>query len=185
MAKPMVDAGLIVLVSFISPFRSERRMARALVDDGEFIEVFVDAPPAVAEERDPRGLHRQARRGQLKNFTGIDLPYETPEHAEIRVDTTPQAPESAAEQIVAILEERGVIGARQSRLTKRGPRLWSGSTGQKYTCPCPSTAVTRPMDRPATEVRIYDYVDRHGSGWIGSSVVQAVCHGSPLRSDFR
>jgi bifunctional enzyme CysN/CysC len=109
-AKLMVDAGLIVLVSFISPFRSERRMARALVDDGEFIEIFVDAPLAVVEERDPKGLYRKARRGELKNFTGIDSSYETPEHAEIRIDTTANTPESAADQIIAILEERGAIG---------------------------------------------------------------------------
>jgi bifunctional enzyme CysN/CysC len=107
----MVDAGLIVLVSFISPFRSERRMARALLEDGEFIEVFVDTPLAVAEERDPKGLYRKARRGELKNFTGIDSPYEPPEHAEIRVDTTANTPESVADQIIAILEERGAIGS--------------------------------------------------------------------------
>ena len=110
-AKLMVDAGLIVLVSFISPFRSERRMARALVDEGEFIEVFVDAPLAVAEARDPKGLYRKARRGELKNFTGIDSPYEPPEHAEVRLDTTENTPESAAERIIAILEERGAIGS--------------------------------------------------------------------------
>jgi bifunctional enzyme CysN/CysC len=110
-AKLMVDAGLIVLVSFISPFRSERRMARALVEDGEFIEIFVDAPLAVAEDRDPKGLYRKARRGELKNFTGIDSPYEPPEHAEIRVDTTVRTPEGAADQIIAILEERGAIGS--------------------------------------------------------------------------
>jgi bifunctional enzyme CysN/CysC len=86
-------------------------MARALVDDGEFIEIFVDAPLAIAEERDPKGLYRKARRGELKNFTGIDSPYETPEHAEIRVDTTANTPESAADQIIAILEERGAIGS--------------------------------------------------------------------------
>ena len=111
-AKLMVDAGLIVLVSFISPFRSERRTARALVEDGEFIEIFVDAPLAVAEERDPKGLYRKARRGELKNFTGIDSPYETPEHAEMRVDTTATTPENAAEQITASLEERGTIESR-------------------------------------------------------------------------
>jgi bifunctional enzyme CysN/CysC len=110
-AKLMVDAGLIVLVSFISPFRSERRMARALVAEGEFLEIFVDAPLAVTEERDPKGLYRKARRGELKNFTGIDSPYEIPEHAEIHVDTTANTPASAAEQIIATLEERGVIGS--------------------------------------------------------------------------
>lgn len=105
-AKLMVDAGLIVLVSFISPFRSERRMARALFGAGEFIEIFVDTPLAVVEERDPKGLYRKARRGELKNFTGIDSPYETPEHAEIHIDTTANSPESAADQIAATLEER-------------------------------------------------------------------------------
>jgi bifunctional enzyme CysN/CysC len=109
-AKLMVDAGLIVLVSFISPFRSERRMARALVEADEFIEIFVDAPLAVAEERDPKGLYRKARRGELRNFTGVDSPYEPPERPEIRIDTTATTPESAADQIIAILHGRGVIG---------------------------------------------------------------------------
>ena len=78
-ARLMADAGLIVLVSFISPFRAERRMARGLIGDGEFIEVFVDTPLAVAETRDPKGLYKKARRGELKNFTGVDSPYEPPE----------------------------------------------------------------------------------------------------------
>ncbi|MCO5397401.1 sulfate adenylyltransferase subunit CysN [Ralstonia soli] len=101
----MLDAGLIVLVSFISPFRSEREMARALVSEGEFIEVFVDTPLAVAEERDPKGLYRKARRGELKNFTGIDSPYEPPEQPELRIDTTAETAEQAAERIVAWLRE--------------------------------------------------------------------------------
>lgn len=101
----MLDAGLIVLVSFISPFRSERAMARALVSEGEFIEVFVDTPLAVAEERDPKGLYRKARRGELKNFTGIDSPYEPPEQPELRIDTTAETAEQAAERIVAWLRE--------------------------------------------------------------------------------
>ena len=109
-ARLMVDAGLIVLVSFISPFRSERRMARAMVQEGEFIEVFVDTPLPVAEARDPKGLYRKARRGELRNFTGIDSPYEAPEHAEIRIDTTATNPEDAAAEIVRVLEERGIIG---------------------------------------------------------------------------
>ena len=111
-ARLMVDAGLIVLVSFISPFRSERRMARGMVEEGEFIEIFVDTPLAVAEKRDPKGLYRKARRGDLKNFTGIDSPYEPPEHAEIRIDTTVQPAESAAGQIIAVLAEKGLIGPR-------------------------------------------------------------------------
>jgi len=106
----MVDAGLIVLVSFISPFRSERRMARALFAGGEFFEVFVDTPLAEAERRDVKGLYKKARRGELKNFTGIDSPYEPPESPEIRIDTTVLAPEEAAERIIAYLEALGMTG---------------------------------------------------------------------------
>jgi bifunctional enzyme CysN/CysC len=105
----MVDAGLIVLVSFISPFRAERRMARALVQEGEFCEVFVDTPLGVAELRDPKGLYKKARRGELQNFTGIDSPYEAPEQPEVRIDTTVAAPEDAAEMIVAHLRDAGVL----------------------------------------------------------------------------
>jgi len=100
----MVDAGLIVLVSFISPFRSERRMARELFAPGEFFEVFIDTPLAEAERRDVKGLYKKARRGELKNFTGIDSPYEAPEHPEIRIDTTAMAADEAAERIIAHLE---------------------------------------------------------------------------------
>jgi bifunctional enzyme CysN/CysC len=103
-AKLMVDAGLIVLVSFISPFRAERRMARELMAEGEFVEVFVDTPIAEAEKRDVKGLYAKARAGQLKNFTGVDSPYEAPEHAEIRIDTTRLTAAEAAEQIFAWLE---------------------------------------------------------------------------------
>jgi bifunctional enzyme CysN/CysC len=97
----MVDAGLIVIVSFISPFRSERRMARDLFAPGEFFEVFIDTPLAQAERRDVKGLYAKARRGELKNFTGIDSPYEIPEQPEIRIDTTTMDPQSAAERIIA------------------------------------------------------------------------------------
>ncbi|MFN5083130.1 MAG: sulfate adenylyltransferase subunit CysN [Brevundimonas sp.] len=106
-ARLMVDAGLIVMVSFISPFRAERRLARDLMGPGEFVEVHVDTPLAVAEQRDVKGLYRKARDGQLKNFTGIDSPYEPPEAAEIVIDTTRESPEAAAERIVAWLEARG------------------------------------------------------------------------------
>ncbi len=105
-ARLMLDAGLIVLVSFISPFRSERDMARALAGDGDFVEVFIDTPLAVAEQRDPKGLYRKARRGELKNFTGIDSPYQPPERPEIRIDTTADTAEQAAERIVAWLREK-------------------------------------------------------------------------------
>jgi bifunctional enzyme CysN/CysC len=113
-ARLMVDAGLIVLVSFISPFRSERRMARALVAAGEFIEVFVDTPLALAEARDAKGLYKKARRGELKNFTGIDSPYEAPEDAEIRLDTTQLTPEAAALRVIAQLRETGIIDVDSS-----------------------------------------------------------------------
>jgi bifunctional enzyme CysN/CysC len=108
-AKLMVDAGLIVLVSFISPFRAERRMARGLVLDGEFCEVFVDTPLPVAEQRDPKGLYKKARRGDLKNFTGIDSPYEPPEQPEVRIDTTRSSAEVAAETIIQHLRESGIL----------------------------------------------------------------------------
>jgi bifunctional enzyme CysN/CysC len=110
-ARLMADAGLITLVSFISPFRSERRMARDLVPPGDFFEVFVDAPLAVAEARDPKGLYRKARRGELANFTGIDSPYEVPEAPEIRIDTTAMSAPQAAERIVAHLERAGVLAS--------------------------------------------------------------------------
>jgi len=103
-AKLMVDAGLIVLTAFISPFQAERRAARELLEPGEFIEVFVDTPLAVAEARDVKGLYKKARAGQLKNFTGIDSPYEAPEAPELRIDTTHMTPVEAAERIVEWLE---------------------------------------------------------------------------------
>ncbi|MHB1373780.1 MAG: sulfate adenylyltransferase subunit CysN [Thauera sp.] len=108
-AKLMVDAGLIVLTAFISPFRAERRMARGLVEEGEFVEVFVDTPLEVAEQRDVKGLYKKARRGELKNFTGIDSPYEAPEDAELRLDTTRLDLEAAADAVLACLSERGML----------------------------------------------------------------------------
>jgi len=105
----MVDAGLVVLVSFISPFRAERRLARERVEAGEFIEVHVDTPLDVAEERDPKGLYAKARAGELTNFTGIDSPYEAPESPEIRVDTAAMTAEEAADQVIAVLRGRGII----------------------------------------------------------------------------
>jgi bifunctional enzyme CysN/CysC len=107
-AKLMVDAGLIVLTAFISPFRAERRLAREILEGDEFIEVFVDTPLAVAEQRDVKGLYAKARAGQLKNFTGIDSPYEAPEAPELRIDTTTMTPVEAAERIVEWLEGREV-----------------------------------------------------------------------------
>ena len=110
-AKLFVDAGVITLVSFISPFKSERQLARSLVEDGEFIEVFIDTPLEVCEQRDVKGLYKKARAGEIANFTGIDSPYERPENAEIVVSTADQSAEQAAEIIVAKLEEFGVLGA--------------------------------------------------------------------------
>ena len=99
-AKLMTDAGLIVLTAFISPFRAERDMVRALMPAGDFIEIFVDTPLADAEKRDVKGLYKKARSGALKNFTGIDSPYELPDAPEMRIDTTTTSPEQAAEAIV-------------------------------------------------------------------------------------
>ncbi|MDE2566429.1 MAG: adenylyl-sulfate kinase, partial [Burkholderiales bacterium] len=108
-ARLMVDAGLIVITAFISPFRAEREMARALVGEGEFIEVHVDTPLAVAEQRDVKGLYAKARRGELRHFTGVDSPYEPPEHPELRVSTASITPQQAAEQVLAALRERGLF----------------------------------------------------------------------------
>ena len=106
-AKLMADAGLIVLVSFISPFRSERLLARELLEPGEFVEIFVDTPLAEAEKRDVKGLYAKARRGEIKNFTGISSDYEAPERPEIRIDSTRQSPADAASAIAAWLETAG------------------------------------------------------------------------------
>jgi bifunctional enzyme CysN/CysC len=110
-AKLMVDAGLIVIVAFISPFANERRMARALVDSDEFFEIFVDAPLALAEQRDPKGLYRKARQGELKNFTGIDSAYERPESPDLRLDTSALSPEEAADSVLSFLQQRGALAA--------------------------------------------------------------------------
>ncbi len=108
-ARLMVDAGLIVLTAFISPFRSERQLARRLVAEAQFIEVFVDTPLAQAEARDVKGLYAKARRGELVNFTGIDSPYEAPNQPELRLDTTALTAEQAADSVLALLRARGVI----------------------------------------------------------------------------
>ena len=102
-AKLMADAGLIVITAFISPFRAEREMVRAMLNAGEFIEVHIDTPLADAEARDVKGLYKKARAGELKNFTGIDSPYEAPETPEIRIDTTRLTPDQAADLIIEAL----------------------------------------------------------------------------------
>ncbi|MCS0501175.1 sulfate adenylyltransferase subunit CysN [Ancylobacter mangrovi] len=108
-SKLFVDAGIIVLTSFISPFRAERRQARDSFEDGEFVEIFVDTPLAVAEERDPKGLYKRAREGLIKNFTGIDSPYEPPEQAEIHLQAGTATPEEMAEEIVSYLTANGYL----------------------------------------------------------------------------
>ena len=106
-AKLMVDAGLIVITAFISPFRAERELVRGMLGEGEFVEVFVDTPLDEAERRDVKGLYAKARRGELKNFTGIDSPYEPPQTPEIHIDTLRMSPDEAADTIVRALLERG------------------------------------------------------------------------------
>lgn len=108
-ARLMLDAGLIVLTAFISPFRAERRMARSLVGDGEFIEIFVNTPLAVAESRDIKGLYEKARKGQIKDFTGIDSPYEVPENPEISIDTTSMSADQSCQFILDYLVANEII----------------------------------------------------------------------------
>jgi bifunctional enzyme CysN/CysC len=108
-ARLFVDAGLIVMVSFISPFRSERRMARQLFQEGEFIEIYLDTPLEICERRDPKGLYAKARAGKLKNFTGLDSPYETPERAEIVLPAGEEPPGALVERVLTELTWRGLI----------------------------------------------------------------------------
>jgi bifunctional enzyme CysN/CysC len=108
-SKLMLDAGLITLVSFISPFRSERKMARDLLEEGEFFEVFVSTPLEECEKRDPKGLYKKARSGELKNFTGIDSTYEIPENADLVLDTKTNNAEELANQIINFLESKKII----------------------------------------------------------------------------
>jgi bifunctional enzyme CysN/CysC len=108
--KLFVDSGLLVTCSFISPFRSERQMVRELVDDGEFVEVHIDAPIEVCMERDPKGLYKKVQAGEIKNFTGFDSPYEAPENPEIHVDTTSISAEEAADLVIAHLKSSGRLG---------------------------------------------------------------------------
>lgn len=102
-AKLMVDAGLVVVTAFISPFRADRDAARALFEDGEFVEVFVDAPLEKCEERDPKGLYKKARAGVIKEFTGIDSPYEAPDRAEVVINTADNDIEACVKQLIAAI----------------------------------------------------------------------------------
>jgi bifunctional enzyme CysN/CysC len=108
-AKLFVDAGLITMVAFISPFRAEREMARELVAPDEFIEIFVDTPLEVCEQRDPKGLYRKARRGELRNFTGLDSPYEPPETPELILNARSQRAEDLADHVMTFLQQRGML----------------------------------------------------------------------------
>ena len=105
----MTEAGLITLVSFISPFRSERRLAREMLPEGEFLEVFVDAPIEVCEQRDPKGLYKKARAGEIPNFTGIGSSYEPPEAPELHLRSDRSSPEELANQVIGLLEARGML----------------------------------------------------------------------------
>jgi adenylylsulfate kinase-like enzyme len=108
-ARLFVDAGVIVICSFISPFRAEREAVRGLLGESEFLEIHVTAPLDVCERRDPKGLYAKSRAGQLPNFTGIDSPYEAPEHPDLVLDTTSAPAAELAQRIVALLQSRGVV----------------------------------------------------------------------------
>ena len=103
------DAGLIVLVSFISPFRSEREMARSLLEAGEFVEIFVNTPLDICEQRDPKGLYVKARAGEIANFTGIDSNYEAPMDPELRLDTTKLSVDASKSEIIEYLRNKGIV----------------------------------------------------------------------------
>ena len=108
-SKLLADAGLITLTAFISPYREDRDHVREILEDGEFVEVYTKASVSACEERDPKQLYKKARAGEIKNFTGIDAPYEAPEHPEIIVDTEENSVEEAVEQIIRYLEDQKVI----------------------------------------------------------------------------
>lgn len=107
--KLFVDAGLITLASFISPFKSDRMIVRELFDPDEFLEVFVSAPLSVCEERDPKGLYKKARQGQIPNFTGVDSPYEAPDHPEVVLNTADSTPEQCADAVIGYIVKHGYI----------------------------------------------------------------------------
>ena len=110
-AKLMTDAGLIVITSFISPFRAERELVRELLQPGEFVEVHLSTPLEECEKRDPKGLYRKARQGQIPNFTGVDSPYEPPEAPQLRLDTSRYTPEECCDAIEEYLSRRGGAGS--------------------------------------------------------------------------
>lgn len=109
-ARLLNDAGLIVITAFISPYRQDRAQARAVVGEGRFLEVFVDAPLEICAERDPKGLYRRARAGELAEFTGVTAPYEPPPAPDLRLQTAALSPAAAVEQLLAALRARGCLG---------------------------------------------------------------------------
>ena len=109
--KLFVDAGFILLTSFVSPYKADRAMARTLFADGDFLEIFIDTPVELCEKRDPKGLYKKARKGEISNFTGVSDPYEEPENPELVISTAECSPQEAALQIVDLLVERGKIKA--------------------------------------------------------------------------
>jgi bifunctional enzyme CysN/CysC len=108
-AKLFVEAGLITMVAFISPFRAEREMARELVGPGEFIEIFVDTPLEVCEQRDPKGLYKKARRGELRNFTGLDSPYEPPDKPDLTLNARADSASDLADRVIHFMQQRGIL----------------------------------------------------------------------------
>ncbi|MCW5890015.1 MAG: adenylyl-sulfate kinase [bacterium] len=108
-AKLFTDAGVVALTAFISPYRADRDQVRAIMGDGDFVEVHVDCPVEVCEQRDVKGLYKKARAGEIKEFTGISAPYEAPEKAELKINTAGQSVEDSAKQILAYLESKGVV----------------------------------------------------------------------------
>jgi len=111
-ARLFADAGALVLSAFISPYRQDRDRVRALMGPGEFIEVFVDTPLEICEARDPKGLYKKARAGEISNFTGLDAPYEAPENPEVHLETADLSVDGAASQVIRYLEQQQILGAR-------------------------------------------------------------------------
>jgi adenylylsulfate kinase len=110
-ARLFADAGGLVLSAFISPYRKDRDRVRSLLPDGEFIEVFVDTPLEICEARDPKGLYKKARAGEISNFTGLDAPYEAPEHPEVHLETVSLSVDEAAARVIHYLDEHNILGA--------------------------------------------------------------------------
>jgi len=118
MAKLFLDAGIITLSAFISPFRADRQRARDLVDEGDFLEIHCHCPLAVCESRDPKGLYKKARAGLIKGYTGISSPYEEPENPELKIDTSTMSIDECVDAVIRLLEERGIIDEEAKNIQK-------------------------------------------------------------------